>query len=212
MNFDELKKQWDDQSSEQVQINPDLDQYKEVDNVLAKLRKNVKYEFITWIVAMLFLLVVPLIDLYKIEGYARFAYYLIFFQMLLSSMVYYRRFFYFYKSASQSEVLSSRENLLKMYYDLKFAIDSYKTTSYVMIPQALIMYMIMLSNGKFESWFNKLYHIGSTFAQDSNFIVWFVLSAIVSIALVIFIIEIMSYSYYGKHLKEIRKILDQLED
>ena len=34
MNFDELKKQWDNQSGDEVQINPDLEKLKSANNIL----------------------------------------------------------------------------------------------------------------------------------------------------------------------------------
>jgi hypothetical protein len=212
MNFDELQKQWDSQSDGQITIDPNLEKYRKVSSVLDKVRKNMRNEFLLWVGAMVFLIVVPLVDLYKIVGFARFTYYLILVQMLLASLGYYRRFFYFYKSTKQFEVLNSRENLLKLYYDLKFSIDSYKTISYVMIPQGMIMYLIMFSVGRADVWIEKLYHLKDTAAQDPNFLVWIILSAVVSIVFIVVIIEIMAYQYYGKYLNQIKSTLDQLDE
>ncbi|WP_270087633.1 hypothetical protein [Sphingobacterium sp. SYP-B4668] len=212
MNFDELQKQWDNQADDQMKIDPNLERYQQVDGVLDRVRRNIRNEFLLWVGAMIFLTIVPLVGLYRIEGIARFAYYLVLVQMLLASFVYYRRFYYFYKSTQQFEVLNSRENLLKLYYDLKFSIDSYKTISYVMIPQGLIMYGIMFSVGKADKWFEKLYHLKDTLAQEPNFVLWIVATAIVSVILVVFFIEMMAYQYYGKYLKQIKGTLDQLEE
>jgi len=212
MNFDELQKQWDSQSDDQITIDPNLERYRKVGTVLDKVRKNIRNEFLLWVGAMVFLVLVPLVDLYKIVGIARFTYYLILVQMLLASLGYYRRFFYFYKSTKQFEVLNSRENLLKLYYDLKFSIDSYKTISYVMIPQGLIMYLIMFSVGKVDVWIEKLYNLKDMVLQDPSFLVWIILSAIVSIVFIVVIIEIMAYQYYGKYLKQIKNTLDQLDE
>jgi hypothetical protein len=75
MNFDELKKSWQEQPTDEDLQNPNLKYYKEVGNIMGKLRKNIKREFISWVVCMGFLFLVPILPMYKIEGYAAFAYY-----------------------------------------------------------------------------------------------------------------------------------------
>jgi hypothetical protein len=154
---------------------------------------------------------VPILPIYKIEGYAAFAYYFFIIQISLSSLLYYRRFFYLVKSAKKIELLASREHLLKLYYDLKYAVETYRIAAYVMIPQALFLYLIMIAQNRTTVWFDRLYHFRETFQQEPNFIVWMIVSAIVSIILVFLITELMIRAYYSKYVAQIREILDQME-
>ncbi|MDQ1149208.1 hypothetical protein [Sphingobacterium zeae] len=211
MNFDELKKSWQEQPTDEDLQNPNLKYYKEVGNIMGKLRKNIKREFISWLCCMCFLFLVPILPIYKIEGYAAFAYYFFIVQISLSSLLYYRRFFYLVKSTKQIELLASKEHLLKTYYDLKYAVETYRIAAYVMIPQALFLYLIMIAQNRTSVWFDRLYHFKETFATDPNFIVWMILSAIVSIVLVVGVTEIMIRCYYSRYLIQIKEKLDQLE-
>ncbi|WP_286778269.1 MULTISPECIES: hypothetical protein [Sphingobacterium] len=211
MNFDELKKSWQEQPTDEDLQNPNLKYYKEVGNIIGKLRKNIKREFISWVVCMGFLFLVPILPMYKIEGYAAFAYYFFIVQISLSSLLYYRRFFYLVKSTKKIELLASKEHLLKLYYDLKYAVETYRIAAYVMIPQALFLYLIMIAQNKTTVWFDRLYHFKETFQEEPNFIVWMILSAIVSIVLVVGLTEIMIRCYYSRYITEIKEKLDQME-
>ncbi len=211
MNFDELKKSWQQQPTDEDLQNPNLKYYKEVGNIMGKLRKNIKREFISWAVCMGFLFLVPILPIYKIEGYAAFAYYFFIVQISLSSLLYYRRFFYLVKSTKKIELLASKEHLLKLYYDLKYAVETYRIAAYVMIPQALFLYLIMIAQNRTTVWFDRLYHFKETFQQDPNFIVWMILSAIASIILVVGLTEFMIRAYYSNNITQIKEKLDQME-
>ncbi|MDF2475771.1 MAG: hypothetical protein K0S24_1254 [Sphingobacterium sp.] len=211
MNFDELKKSWQEQPTDEDLQNPNLKHYKEVGNIMAKLRRNIKREFISWVVCMFFLIAVPMLPIYKISGYAAFAYYFFLVQISLSSLLYYRRFYYLIKSAKQIDLLASREHLLKLYYDLKYAVETYRIVAYVMIPQGLFLYLIMIGQNRAVAWFEKLYHFKETLQQDPNFILWMILSALISIVIIVVITEIMIRAYYGDYLKQIKENLDEME-
>ena len=45
MNFDELQKQWDNQSSDEVKIDPNLELNQEANTIIDKVRKTLKQEF-----------------------------------------------------------------------------------------------------------------------------------------------------------------------
>ncbi|SEM73289.1 hypothetical protein SAMN05216436_10729 [bacterium A37T11] len=190
----------------------DLHRYKEVGNILVRLQKNIKKELLFSIFCMLFLFVIPLLPIYKIEGYATFVYYFVVVQLALSSLLYYQRFYYFYKSANQFELLGSREYLVKLYYELKYAIETYRITTYVLMPQGLVLFMILFGQRHSTAWLEKLYHFGTTLSQDPYFILWIILSTIASIVVVIVILEVMVRTSYEKYLKQIKSTLVQMEE
>ena len=45
MNFDELQKQWDNQSSEEVKIDPNLELNQEANTIIDNVRKTLKKDF-----------------------------------------------------------------------------------------------------------------------------------------------------------------------
>lgn len=54
MNFDELKEQWNNQTENNFEVDPNLSHYKSVGSILVKLRRNIKMEFISWLCAIIF--------------------------------------------------------------------------------------------------------------------------------------------------------------
>lgn len=211
MNFDELKKSWQEQPTDEDLQNPNLEKYKEVGNIMAKVRRNIKREFVWWILSVLFLIAVPILPIYKISGYAAFAYYFFIVQICLSSLLYYRRFYYLLKSAKQIDLLASREHLLKLYYDLKYAVETYRIVAYVMMPQGLFLYLILMGQHRAIRWFDKLYHFRETLALEPDFILSVFISGLVTVGLIIFFTEVMVRQYYGKYIGQIKENLDQME-
>lgn len=212
MNFDELKKQWDNQSGDEVQINPDLEKLKSANNILEELRKQIKNEFYLVAVSILFLFFIPIVPMYKISGITTVFYYFLVFYMLLGTVINYVRFFHFIKVTKEYEVNSSRDMLMKVYYELKYALDTYIVTTIVATPSGIGLYFILFSFGNSENYFNQLVNFSETYQSNLMFFVWILLLIICSILLIGAILYFMYVKYYGKRLKQIKQILDDLEE
>lgn len=212
MNFDELKKQWDNQSGDEVQINPDLEKLKSANNILEELRKQIKNEFYLVAVSILFLFFIPIVPMYKISGITTVFYYFLVFYMLLGTVINYVRFFHFIKVTKEYEVNSSRDMLMKVYYELKYALDTYIVTTIVATPSGIGLYFILFSFGNSEKYFNQLVNFSETYQSNPMFFVWILLLIICSILLIGAILYYMYVKYYGKRLKQIKQILDDLEE
>ncbi|WP_334124136.1 hypothetical protein [Empedobacter brevis] len=212
MNFDELQKQWDNQSSEGVKIKKDFDQLKSASNILEDLRKKIKAELWVVVFSIIFILVVPYISLYKINGISVFFYYFFSFYLLLGSIINYVRFYHFYKISKDFELNSSKEMLLKVYYELKYALDTYLVTTIVATPSGIGLYFIIFSFGNSEKFFNQIIHISETIKTNPNFILWMIALVIGSIVIIGVILYYMYVKYYGAKLTQIKQILDQLEE
>ncbi|WP_312557709.1 hypothetical protein [Empedobacter brevis] len=212
MNFDELQKQWDNQSSEGVKIKKDFDQLKSASNILEDLRKKIKAELWVVVFSIIFILVVPYISLYKINGISVFFYYFFSFYLLLGSIINYVRFYHFYKISKDFELNSSKEMLLKVYYELKYALDTYLVTTIVATPSGIGLYFIIFSFGNSEKFFNQIIHISETIKTNPNFILWMIALVIGSIVIIGVILYYMYVKYYGTKLTQIKQILDQLEE
>ena len=59
MNFDELQKQWDNQSSEEVKIDPNLELNQEANTIIDNVRKTLKKDFFFQITTFPLLLSTP---------------------------------------------------------------------------------------------------------------------------------------------------------
>ena len=212
MNFDELQKQWDNQSSEGVKIKKDFDQLKSASNILEDLRKKIKVELWVVVFSIIFILVMPYISLYKINGISVFFYYFFSFYLVLGSIINYVRFYHFYKISKDFELNSSKEMLLKVYYELKNALDTYLVTTIVATPSGIGLYFILFSFGNSEKFFNQIIHISETIKTNPNFILWMIALVIGTIVIIGVILYYMYVKYYGSKLKQIKQILDQLED
>lgn len=212
MNFDELKKQWDNQSANEVEINPDLEKLKSANNILEELRKQIKNEFYLVAVSILFLFFIPIVPMYKISGITTVFYYFLVFYMLLGTVINYVRFFHFIKVTKEYEVNSSRDMLMKVYYELKYALDTYIVTTIVATPSGIGLYFILFSFGNSEKYFNQLVNFSETYQSNPMFFVWILLLIICSILLIGAILYFMYVKYYGKRLKQIKQILDDLEE
>ncbi|MGV0829767.1 hypothetical protein ACTS9C_13050 [Empedobacter brevis] len=212
MNFDELQKQWDNQSSEGVKIKKDFDQLKSASNILEDLRKKIKAELWVVVFSIIFILVMPYISLYKINGISVFFYYFFSFYLVLGSIINYVRFYHFYKISKDFELNSSKEMLLKVYYELKYALDTYLVTTIVATPSGIGLYFILFSFGNSEKFFNQIIHISETIKTNPNFILWMIALVIGTIVIIGVILYYMYVKYYGSKLKQIKQILDQLED
>ncbi|WP_177762226.1 hypothetical protein [Flavobacterium sp. I3-2] len=209
MNFDELQKQWNNQSTDDIQIKKES-LYK-TKSIISKVNKNIKNEFFLWVICMLFLVIVPYIDLYKVNGISAFFYYFILFQLLICSISYYRKFYAFRKSIKENDSFKSKENILKMYYELKFAVASYRAACYFLIPQALGLYFILFSDGKSEIYLNKIIKLNNTFLEEPLFILKIVLIGITLLIFVVALSEWMINFYYGKSLKQLKKVIEDFD-
>lgn len=212
MNFDELKKQWDNQSSDEVQINPDLEKLNSANNILEDLRKKIKNELILVVISILFLLIIPIIPFYKINGISRIFYYFLMFYLLLGSIVNYVRFYHFYKMSKAYELNSSKDMLMKVYYELKYALDTYLVTTIVATPSGIGLYFILFTFGNTEKYFNQLVNVSDTLQTNPIFFIYIGVLVLGTFLIIGVILYYMYVIYYGKRLKHIKEILDSLEE
>ena len=212
MNFDELKKQWDNQSIEDVVIDSDLEKLNSANTILEDLRKKIKNEFLVTLLSILFLLIIPYISSYKISGITTFFYYFLLFYVVISTIINYVRFYHFYKLSKEYEINSSKNMLMKVYYELKYALDTNVITSIVSIPSGIGLYFILFSFGKSEEYLNQLINFSETLNSNPMFLFWMLLLIIGSILFIGAMVYYMYVKYYGVRLKHIKQILDDLEE
>ena len=212
MNFDDLQKEWNNQSSGDLNIDPNLDKLKSANNILEELRKKIKGELVAVILSIIFLLLVPYISIYKVDGISAIFYYFFMFYMILGSVITYVRFFHFFKVSKQYEINSSREALLKVYYELKYALDTYLITTIVATPSGIALYFILFSFGNTEKYFQQLINVSETMNTNPIFYVYILLLVVLSLLFIGILVYWFYVKIYGKRLNQIKQILDDLDE
>jgi hypothetical protein len=116
------------------------------------------------------------------------------------------------KNFKREFVFSSKENLIQLYYELKFAVESYKISCYIIVPSALGLYFVIFGKNRTFEWFMKYVNLRETLAIDPGFI-W--KTSIIGILLLAFILLFCEWTidkYYGKYLQQIKLLLKNFEE
>ena len=212
MNFDNLKKQWDNQSADEVIINPNLEKLESANNVIEDVVKKIKNEFILVVLSFIFLLILPFIPHYKIDGITTVFYYFFMFYILIGSFINYIRFYHFYKLTKVYQLNTSKDMLMKVYYELKYALDTYLVTSIVTMPSGIGLYFIVFSFGNSEKYISYFGDISRTYNSNPMFFVYILALIFGTIIFIGAFVYYMYVKYYGKRLKHIKDILNSLEE
>lgn len=207
MNFDELQKQWNNQTEEDITVKPVY--LEKTKSVTAKIIKGFRNELIVWILCMSFLIAIPFIEYSHINGAISLIYYFLLSQMFLFGLFYYRRLYTVYKMLKKPNTFNSQEAVIRLYYEFLFAVESYRASIYILTPTGLALYFIFFSIGRYEEFLNKIVNIKSTYATDPNFV--YILISVVLLSVIFFIgmSEWMIHKVYGKYIKELRELKDE---
>lgn len=196
MNFDELQKQWNNQSSEEVKINLNLELNQEANTIIDKVRKTLKNECYFQIFGLLFLYTFPFLFESNTQT--------VWWTLLCVTLTFFVPFIYifrFYKRSYKLEY-NSLKNINWFYYNYKSAIDIYSIYSYIIFILVLML-------------------IGITYIQHENvlqfenqffFFLYIVLSILFYSLICVLLLKWWIAVYYKKHLLELKNILNQLED
>lgn len=203
MNFNELQQQWNNESTDQIHIPNTIDTLKAAQTPIDKVRKKMKADFFFQAFLIFAMGFAPLIFDFSDKLITLF---IPFYAITISFMAYYfYKFFVFYKK-SYDMTFDSRKNLLWFFYELKLNIELYKALTY-------IMFFLGLSFGI----------LAGTVTKNENAITAFLdkqqaglglLVALLAVLIIfsLFMAEFIPRWYYGKHLKQVKTVLDQLDE
>lgn len=193
MNFDELQKQWNNQSSEDVKINPDLELNQKANTIIDKVRKTLKKDFFFQLTSFPVLLIYPyLFGLNTPLIWFIILCYIIIMILPLKNLI------KFYNSSYRLEY-NSLKNINWFYYNYKFSIEIFKL--YTNVVAVLVIMFIGIAF--YEQYSEK----------DLKFILIF--SIIFIPTYIIFCIWMLKWwinKLYKKPLLELENILNQLEE
>lgn len=203
MNFNELQKQWNDEPTDKIHVPNTIDTLREAQTPIDKVRKKMRMDFFTQIILLVAIGFAPLIFNFSKEVTALF---IPFYGIMAGFMsYYYYKFFVFYKK-SYDMSFDSRKNLLWFYYELKLNIELYKALTYIMF---FIGFSFGVLFGMITKDHSKIDSLLSGFEDKTQVLIIFI---IVMVVFSFFMAEFIPRWYYGKHLKQVKSVLDQLDE
>ena len=179
MNFDELKKQWDKQPQKEINIKPEY--LTKSKSLAEKIIKSFRREALLWLSSIIFLFIVPFIDMYQINGIVSVIYYFLLFQFVTFGLYYYRRFYTISKMIKKPNTFTSRESIIRLYYEFHFAIETYRSSIYILLPTAIALFVITAGKDKTYYLVDKFYHFKETWQTDPAFIYTVLIIGVVTI-------------------------------
>ncbi|PWS29512.1 hypothetical protein DHW03_06800 [Pedobacter yonginense] len=199
MNFDSLKNDWNAKDVEETNISPDLLKIKEARTPIDIIRRKMKHEFNYQVVALIILALLPYLLNFSPNMKLM---YLAFYAITCGFTAYYfLKFYRFYKN-SYDMSMDSRKSILWFYYEMKLNIELYKALTYIIafIGVAFISAYLFVEQ---ESIFVKI----ATKLSP----VYILLNCFATILIIGAITELWAWYYYGKYLKRVKNIVDELD-
>jgi len=210
MNFDELKKHWDKQPQKEINIKPEY--LTKSKSLAEKIIKSFRREALLWLSSIIFLFIVPFIDMYQIDGVVSVIYYFLLFQFVTFGLYYYRRFYTISKMIKKPNTFTSRESIIRLYYEFHFAIETYRSSIYILLPTAIALFVITAGKDKTYDLVDKFYHFKETLQTDPVFIYTVLIIGVVTIIGLILLSEWIIKKFYGRYLKQLKELMDEFED
>lgn len=200
MNFDQLKNQWNESETDANEVSENMLKVTEARTPIDNIRKKMKNEFFVQLLSLIVMAFAP-----KIFGFSQElrAIYLLSFAITCGFTAYYFFKFYTFYKHSYDLSLDSRKNLLWFYYEMKLNVELYKALTYIIgfIALAFCATALVLLRG--DILIKLLNKISMTYV---------VLNAFITILIIGVITELWARFYYGKYLKQIKTIVDSIDE
>ncbi|MBC6112745.1 hypothetical protein ACFOG5_23415 [Pedobacter fastidiosus] len=199
MNFDNLKNEWNANDAEETNISADMLKIKEARTPIDIIRRKMKHEFNYQVVALIIMALLPYILGFSPNMKLM---YLAFYAITCGFTAYYFfKFYQFYKH-SYDMSLDTRKSILWFYYEMKLNIELYKALTYIIAFIGLAFMSVYLFIEK-----------ASIFARLVSKLspVYILLNCFVTILIIGAITELWAWYYYGKYLKRVKKVVDELD-
>ncbi len=199
MNFDDLKNEWNAESSEGNSISTDMLKIKQAHTPIDKIRAKMKHEFFYQLFFLVFMAFIP-----YLAGFSTAInqVYLMTYSITCGFTAYYFFKFYIFYKNSYDLSMDTRKNILWFYYEMKLNVELYKALTYIVAFIAvgfLFAYLFIEQASVFARLLKKL----ST--------VYILINCFVTILVIGAITELWAWFYYGKYLKQVKKIVDELD-
>jgi len=207
MNIDELKDAWNQDEPKGMHLPVSTAMLGKTRSAVGRIRRNMKTEFIavlvsyTMFVALMF---------YGVQSVLFFNVASIFmFIIIVLNGFYFFRFFLFYKSISRYD-LSVKNSIRRVTYELELNAEIYKTYNFCVTPLAVLITFTLLCGNRGIGFMS--YMLASNFFTSPwNLLISF------SVILISFAVTYVCINHhvrlqYGRHITELKEIMDDLGD
>jgi hypothetical protein len=201
MDFNDIQSAWNSDKPENVELPINLEKLKSANMPIDKVRKKLRSELFVQMATMIGFGFIPMLKWFPVNMTSTF--YIIYSVMVAVSIYYLGKLFFFYKRLAKTS-LNTKDSLYETYYDIKLNMELYKTFTNALSPFAILLVFIYYTDPKYSHIFNG--------QLSQSHLLYISVKFIVAIILVILSAELWVELYYGKYVKQIRKILDELRE
>ncbi|HEY0056599.1 MAG TPA: hypothetical protein VGB63_14695 [Pedobacter sp.] len=201
MDFNDIQSAWNSDKPENVELPINLEKLKSANMPIDKVRKKLRSELFVQMATMIGFGFIPMLKWFPVNMTSIF--YIIYSVMVVISIYYLGKLFFFYKRLDKTS-LNTKDSLYETYYDIKLNMELCKTFTNALIPFAILLVFIFYTDPKYSHIFNG--------PLSQSHLLYISVKFIVVIILAILSAELWVEFYYGKYVKQIRKILDELKE
>ncbi|MDR2224255.1 MAG: hypothetical protein LBE34_16205 [Flavobacteriaceae bacterium] len=196
MNFDDLKKTWQEQETPNVLVEPTNINKKDSRLPLEKIRKNVLKDLWAQGLSIVFIGFLPFY--YKLPTESIPLFYIFYFLFTAITVYFLVKMYLFYRT-SNSFTMNSRDSLYEVYFSVRMYIQLYENFCYSLLPFVgiIIPYIVGSRMGNYNELLNNKTFI-IVFIIFFSFTLWFVRYWIKKL--------------YGQYLIQIEETLKQFKE
>jgi hypothetical protein len=214
MNIDELKDAWNQDEPKGMHLPVSTALLGKTTSAVARIRKNMKSEFIAVLVSHGFLIMLMFYgdqsaNYLKLTNIVVNVAILVIFILFILNGFYFFRFYVFYRSFSHYD-LNLRDNIRKIAYELELNTEIYKTYNFCVTPLAVLVTFMLLC-GKNGMHYMQQILTADTFKSPLNLLIIF---SVILISFMVTYICVNSHIHlqYGKYLAELKQVMNDLGD
>lgn len=203
MDFNDIQNTWNSDKAEKISLPDNLEKIQRANTPLDKIRKNLKTEFYAQVLSILLIAAVPAIHNFPKEAILPFY---LFYSAFVAVCIYYlTKLFLFYKRLNLI-TLKTKNSLYETYFDIRLNMELYKTFGFALTP-----FMVLFLIANFYLQLKDKFNLDLSNISKSMWVTLFVIVTL-SILFMGLSLEWWVKYYYGKYLKEIKKVIDELKE
>lgn len=200
MNFDDIKSNWDQENSGNIQIPESVSELKKAQHPIDKLKRNMRLELILQVIT---LLILPFYFRIHLSGDLQDVLLGVYAVFLLICIYYTYHFYLFYKK-SMAYSGASRDSLYELYYSLRLNMERYRSFGFLLLP----FVMLLAGLSSLEHVENLSLEWQEILVRLKSLLMSMVVLAVIFIGTVILWVDRL----YGKYARQIKDALDELKE
>lgn len=205
MNFDDIKSAWGKDAGSSITVPKKIEELKQAELPLDKIKRNMRYEGIIQVLAIIFIAFVP--QIYKLKPALILPFNAIYILFVITCIYFLARFYTFYNRVG-SAPLTAKDALYEVNYDIRLHMELYKMFTYMLFPFLLMILGLVVINKRYD----QVVKLLQTGAIQTSFYLYFVPSILAIYALLHFGAVYWLKAYYLKYAQEIERILKELKE